>query len=200
MSNEIEFYFEFSSPYGYFGSQKIDQIAADHGRTCIWKPFLLGATYPKTGMAPLVEQPMRGEYALHDWQRLGRYMQVDFKLPTVFPVHSVAAARAFYWLDGRDPDQARLFAKSVYQTCFGEGGDISTPEAVADIASAFFVDKDELLAALKDQGVKDKLRLETDTAMEKGVFGSPYFIVDGEGFWGSDRLWMVKKWLQSGGW
>ena len=200
MSEPIEFYFEFSSPYGYFAAQKIDQIAADNGRACIWKPFLLGAAYPKTGMAPLVHQPLRGEYAMHDWQRLSRYMDVAFKMPAVFPVHSVAAARAFYWLDERDADQARLFAKTVYHTCFAEGGDISTPEAVADIAAALFVDKDELLAALKDQAIKDKLRAETDKAIEKGVFGSPYIIVDGEGFWGSDRLWMVKKWLQSGGW
>jgi len=200
MSEPIEFYFEFSSPYGYFAAQKIDQIAADHGRACIWKPFLLGATYPQTGMVPLVHQPLRGDYALHDWQRLARYMDVPWKLPAVFPVHSVAVARAFYWLDGRDPEQARLFAKTAFHICFAEGGDISTPEAVADIASALFVDKEELLAALKTQAVKDKLRLETDTAIGKGVFGSPYIIVDGEGFWGSDRLWMVKKWLQSGGW
>jgi 2-hydroxychromene-2-carboxylate isomerase len=77
---------------------------------------------------------------------------------------------------------------------------LSKPEAIADIAASLFVDKDEMLAALQEQAVKDKLRNETDKAIEKGVFGSPYFIVDGEGFWGSDRLWMVKKWLQSGGW
>jgi 2-hydroxychromene-2-carboxylate isomerase len=200
MSDPIEFYFEFSSPYGYFAAQKIDQIAADNGRTCIWKPFLLGAAFKKTGMAALVQQPMRGDYALKDWQRLANYMDVAWKMPAVFPVHTVAAARAFYWINERDPDQARLLAKSLYHAVFGEGQDISTPQAVADIASALFVDKEELLAALEAPAVKDMLRDETDKALEKGVFGSPYFIVDGEGFWGSDRLWMVKKWLQSGGW
>ena len=200
MSGPIEFYFEFSSPYGYFAAQKIDQIAEDNGRTCIWKPFLLGGVYKTTGMAPLTDQPLRGEYAMKDWPRLGRYMDVPWKMPEVFPVHTVAAARAFYWINERDLDQARLFAKSLFQACFGEGRDISTPQAVADIAASLFVDKDELLVALQDQAVKDKLRDETDKAIEKGVFGSPFFIVDGEGFWGSDRLWMVKKWLDSGGW
>jgi len=200
MSDPVEFYFEFSSPYGYFAAQKIDQIAADNGRTCIWKPFLLGAAFKTTGMAPLVQQPMRGEYALKDWQRLSRYMDVAWKMPAVFPVHTVAATRAFYWINERDPDQARLLAKSLFHAVFGEGQDISTPQAVAAIAAALFVDKDELLSALEDQNVKDMMRAETDKALEKGVFGSPYFIVDGEGFWGSDRLWMVKKWLQSGGW
>lgn len=200
MSGPVEFYFEFSSPYGYFAAQKIDRIAEANGRACVWKPFLLGPAFKQTGMAPLLDQPMRGEYALHDWQRMARYMDVEWKMPAVFPVHTVAAARAFYWLDDRDPGQARLLAKSLYHVCFGLGGDISTPPAVADVAASLFVDRDQLLTALDDRAVKDRLRLETDRAMEKGVFGSPYFIVDGEGFWGSDRMWMVKKWLQSGGW
>ncbi|MBL6931768.1 MAG: 2-hydroxychromene-2-carboxylate isomerase [Rhodospirillales bacterium] len=200
MSDPIEFYFEFSSPYGYFAAQKIDQIAEDNGRMCLWKPFLLGAMFNKTGMAPLTHQPMRGEYGLHDWERLGRYMDVPWKMPKDFPVHSVAASRAFYWLEQQNPDQARLFAKSVYHAIFGEGIDISKPEVVADIAAPLFVDKDELLNGIQEQAIKDRLRNETDKAIERGVFGSPFFFVDGEGFWGSDRMWMVKKWLQSGGW
>lgn len=200
MSGPIEFYFEFSSPYAYFAAQKIDQVAEDNGRSCVWKPFLLGAMFAKTGMEPLTQQPMRGEYGLHDWERLSRYMKVAWKMPDPFPVSAVAASRAFYWLHDRDPDQARLFARSVFHGIFGEGQDLSSPESVADIAASLFVDRDELLAALQDQAVKDRLRDETDEAMEKGVFGSPYFIVDGEGFWGSDRIWMIKKWLQQGGW
>ena len=200
MSGPVEFYFEFSSPYAYFAAQKIDQIAEDNGRACIWKPFMLGAAFSKTGMAPLTEQPMRGAYGLHDWERLGRYMKVPWTMPEKFPVHAIAASRAFYWLNERDADQARLFAKSIFHGIFGEGQDLSKPHAVADFASALFIDKEELLAGMQDQAIKKLLRDETETALERGVFGSPYFIVDGEGFWGSDRMWMVKKWLQSGGW
>ncbi len=200
MADPVEFYFEFSSPYAYFAAQKIDQICEDNGRECVWKAFLLGAAFHKTGMAPLTEQPMRGEYGLHDWERLGRYMNVAWKMPEKFPVHSVAASRAFYWLNDRDPDQARLFAKSVFHAIFGEGRYISKPVELAEIAAALFVDKEEFLAALQDPGVKARLRDETNHALDKGVFGAPFFIVDGEGFWGSDRMWMIKKWLQSGGW
>jgi 2-hydroxychromene-2-carboxylate isomerase len=57
-----------------------------------------------------------------------------------------------------------------------------------------------VLAGLNDDAVKQRLKDETDAAIKKGVFGSPFFIVDGEGFWGADRLWMVKRWLKSGGW
>ncbi len=200
MGGPVEFYFDFSSPYAYIGAQKVDQIAEDNGRACVWKPFLVGIAMKRTGMTPLLGQPMRGEYAHHDLKRMGRFLNVPFKLPEPFPFLSVPAARAFYWVHDRDPDQARLLAKALLHAAFGEGGDISTPEAVADIAAALFVDRDELLAAMQDPAVKQRLKTETDAAIEKGVFGSPHFIVDGEGFWGSDRLWMVKKWLQRGGW
>lgn len=200
MSGPVEFYFDFSSPYGYIAAQKIDQIAEENGRSCVWKPFLVGVAMKQTGMTPLIGQPMRGEYSLNDLNRLGRFMNVPFQMPERFPFLSVAAGRAFYWINDRDSDQARLLAKSLLHASFGEGGDISTPEAVADIAAALFVDRDELLAAMKDPAVKEKLKVETDQAIAKGVFGSPYFIVDGEGFWGSDRMWMVKKWLQQDGW
>jgi 2-hydroxychromene-2-carboxylate isomerase len=62
------------------------------------------------------------------------------------------------------------------------------------------VDRDALLAAVQDPAIKERLKRETSEAMERGVFGSPFIFVDGEGFWGSDRLWMVKRWLKSGGW
>jgi len=200
MNAPIEFYFDFSSPYGYFAAHKIDEIGEGFGRTVTWKPILLGAVFKTTGMGPLIEQPLRGEYAVHDWERMARYMDVPWTLPDPFPISTVNAARAFYWLDDKDSQQARLLAKTLFDTYFGRGQDIGAPETVADIAAALFANKDEVLTALKDPAIKQRVRDETDRAIERGVFGSPFIVVDGEGFWGSDRLWMVKKWLQKGGW
>ena len=66
MADSIDFYFDFSSPYGYFASQRIDGIARKHGRDVAWHPFLLGVVFRVTGQSPLPEQPMRGDYALPD--------------------------------------------------------------------------------------------------------------------------------------
>jgi len=68
------------------------------------------------------------------------------------------------------------------------------------VAAPLGIDKAQLLAAVQDPAVKERLKRETTAALKKGVFGSPYFIVDGEPFWGSDRMWMIKRWLKSGGW
>ena len=200
MSGPIEFFFDFSSPYGYFASFKVDELAERYGRQSVWKPFMLGVVFKETGNRPLSQQPLKGEYCIHDWERLGRYMNVPWTMPDPFPIATLSAARAFYWLDGRDSDQAKRFAVAAFDAYFGQGRDISTVDAVVEIAAGLGEDAAEVKQSVTDAAIKQRLKEETAAAMERGVIGSPYFIVDGEGFWGSDRMWMIKKWLQDGGW
>ncbi len=200
MAEPIEFYFDFSSPYGYLAAQKIDEIGARHGREVAWKPFLLGATFKETGLRPLVEIPMKGDYMKHDLQRSARLLGVPIQEPKPFPFMSVAASRAVYWLMDRDAPLAKRLAKRLYDAAFGEGRDISSAEGVITVAAELGIDPEELGAALQDPAVKERLRNEVEAGKAKGVFGSPYIIVDGEAFWGSDRLDQVDKWLETGGW
>ena len=71
---------------------------------------------------------------------------------------------------------------------------------VADEAAALGVARDAVLAALNDAAVKERLKTEVDAALARRVFGSPTFIIDGEAFWGHDRLADVDEWLRTGGW
>jgi 2-hydroxychromene-2-carboxylate isomerase len=200
MSDIIEFFFDFSSPYGYFATAKIEGLANKQGREAVWKPIMLGAAFKKTGNIPLAQQPIKGDYCIHDWERMGEFMEMPWVLPEAFPIPTLAAARAFYWLDDQDRPLAKRFAQAAYHRYFGEGVDITPVEAVAEIAAGLGVSRDELTSAVADPAIKDRLKRETAEAVERGVFGSPFFIVDGEGFWGSDRMWMIKKHLQRDSW
>ncbi len=200
MADPIEFYFDFSSPYGYLAAQKIDDIGAKHGRGVAWKPFLLGAVFKTTRSEPLLGVPMKGDYARIDLPRAARLMGVPFTLPNPFPFMSVAACRAFYWLSEREPETARALAKAVFHAAFGEGRDMSAAAAVLELAGGLGVDPVALGAALQDQAVKDRLRAEVDQGIDRGVCGSPFFFVDGEPFWGHDRLDHIDRWLETGGW
>ncbi|MDH3474707.1 MAG: 2-hydroxychromene-2-carboxylate isomerase [Rhodospirillales bacterium] len=200
MAEPIEFYFDFSSPYGYLGAQRIDEIGARHGREVAWKPFLLGAVFETTRSEPLLGIPMKGDYARVDIPRMARLLGVPFTLPSPFPFMSVAACRAYYWLLDRDRDKAKELAKAIYHASFGEGRDMSGAEAVIEAAGGLGVDAGELASALQDQAVKAHLRAEVEAAIGKGAFGSPFIFVDGEPFWGNDRLDLVDRWLETGGW
>ena len=196
----IDFYFDFASPYGYLAHLRVDGIAAKHGRSVAWRPYLIGAVFKTEGTAPLVSYKLKGPYAARDLQRSARLLGLPLQLPPGFPHGTVAAARAFYWLHDSNPNQAKAFAKAFYGAYFGAGRDVSAAEATADVATSVGVDRAGLLDALQQPVVKDRLRVETEAAMARGVFGSPFLIVDGEPFWGADRLEQVDLWLQRGGW
>ena len=117
----LDFYFEFASPYGYLASLRIDAIAAAYDREVNWRPIMLGAAMGLTGSGPNMNMPLKGPYLLHDAPRFARYLGVPLAMPPVMPVDSLAASRAFWWLDGQDPDMAKGFAQAAYRDDMGRG-------------------------------------------------------------------------------
>jgi 2-hydroxychromene-2-carboxylate isomerase len=196
----IDFYFEFSSPYGYIASQLADDFEKRVGRPLRWRPFLLGPVFKITGQPPLVEIPMKGEYSRHDFLRSARMHKVPYKHPSKFPIGTVAAVRAFYWQDDRDSAQARALARALYKAYFVDGIDISAPATVIEIAGSAGIDATALATALDDPALKERAKKEVDNAIAANVFGSPFFIADGEPFWGVDRMPMLEEWVRTGGW
>src|SRR5688572_1839109 len=134
MTAPIDFYFDFSSPYGYFASTQIDDLAARYQRTVIWRPILLGIVFKVTGSQPLVSIPLKREYVQRDLARYSRLFNVPFNLPSKFPIASQAPARAFYSMSTQDPNQAKELARVLLRAYFVEDLDISSPSTTVDIA------------------------------------------------------------------
>ncbi|MDX1512532.1 MAG: 2-hydroxychromene-2-carboxylate isomerase [Gammaproteobacteria bacterium] len=200
MPQPIEFYFDFSSPYGYLGAYEIDALAERHGRDVAWRPYLMGAVMKLTGRKPLVDSEIVARYTGNDLSRTARRIGVPFALPDPFPVATIAACRAYYWVLEQDPGKAKALAKALYAAYFVDGRNIGDAEVVLDVAEAEGIDRKALSDALQDPSVKEKLKQVTDDAAARGIFGSPFVIVDGEMFWGHDRFGQVDRWLESGGW
>jgi 2-hydroxychromene-2-carboxylate isomerase len=195
----LDFYFDFSSPYGYLMSEKIDAIAARHGRKVRWHPILLGIIFKATGSAPLtLQNPAKAAYSIHDFERSARFMGIPYRHPSRFPLATQNAARAYYWLHGQDCALARQFAHAVYRALFVDDQDISAPETVIEIAAKLGVDRSNLENALQSPEIKARLKDKVDKALKIGVFGSPYVVIDGEAFFGADRLPQIEKWLENG--
>ena len=111
-ANPIDFWFDFSSPYSYLLSERIDELAARFGRKVRWHPILLGVVFKSTGSAPLTLQtPVKANYWLIDFERSARFMGIPYHHPSQFPLATQNAARAYYWLHGEDCALARRFAR-----------------------------------------------------------------------------------------
>ncbi len=205
MPEPIEFYFDFASPYSYLAAFRIDDIAARHGREVAWKPMMLGVAFKKVGTAPLTAYPLKGDYSRRDFQRTARIMGIVLDLPDGFPHNTLAAARAYYWAEDNDPEKASNKAKelamALFRAYFAEGRDIGQAEVVGDIAAKVGLDAEAVLEGIQDPAIKEKVKAVTNDAIDnRGVFGAPFFFVDGEPFWGCDRIDQLDHWLETGGW
>jgi 2-hydroxychromene-2-carboxylate isomerase len=198
MATPIEFYFDFSSPYSYLASEAIEQLADRHGREVDYKPVLLGVAFKIAGTRPLVEVPLKGEYSRRDMARSARFAGVPFRLPEPFPIGAVAASRIVLWLGDTDPQRSRAFIHAAFREYFVAGRNIAETSVLADVLRQVGVDPQQALAAIQQPEIKERLRALVDAAVARGVFGAPFIFVDGEPFWGHDRLAQVEKWLASG--
>jgi 2-hydroxychromene-2-carboxylate isomerase len=199
VSTPIDFYFDFSSPYGYLAAQRIEALAAAHGCEVAWHPVLLGVIFKETGAVPLTQVPIKGDYSRRDMVRSARFHGIDdFRMPSRFPIPTQAAARIVLALKAEDVALATRVAKALYRAYFAEDLDISDPDTAADVAARAGANRDRARAAVDDAAAKEALRHAVAGAIERGVCGSPFFVVDGEPFWGLDRLPQLERWLASG--
>lgn len=200
MAEPIDFWFDFSSPYSYLLNEKIDALAARFGRTVRRHPILLGIVFKATGSAPLTLQfPAKAEYSLLDFARSARFMGIAYRHPDKFPLATQNAARVYYWLEAQDADLARRFAQAVFRALFAENRDVSSPETVLEICDEIGVDRSKAADAMPDETLKARLKQEVDAAIAQGVFGAPWVVIDGEPFFGADRLPQIERWLETGG-
>ena len=195
----LDFWFDFSSPYSYIASEWIEATAARHGRTVRWHAILLGVTFAAAELKSPVFHPLKREYSLRDFERSARFHGVPCRMPEKFPLPTQNAARIFWWLhDTRGADDASRWAHHGLRAYFARGVDLSDAATLRGLAEEFGLDGAQAEAVWGDPAWKARLKAECDAAIAAGVFGAPFFIVDGEPFCGNDRRPQIERWLEKG--
>jgi 2-hydroxychromene-2-carboxylate isomerase len=187
----IDFWFDFASPYGYFMSEKIDALALRHGRRVRWRPVLLFAVLRALGLPAPLGHAVKAAYMQQDFARSARFLGVPYGLPQGFPTTTQHAARAFYVLQQEAPGSAVPFAHRALRGYFQAGEALGDAVQVARWASALAPqvgDEQGWMARLAGHDAKAWLSRAVDEAVEANVFGSPFVVIDGEAFFGVDRL------------
>lgn len=199
MKTPIEFYFDFSSPYSYIANGWIDAMAARHDRTVHRQAVLLGATFQAAELKPPVAYPLKGAYSLRDFERSARFEGLPYTPPPVFPIPTQNAARVFWWLaETRGSDAADAWARAGLRAMFARAVPLHEPAALRELARTEGLGDDTAEAVWNDPQWKARLKRANDDAIAAGVFGAPFFIVDGEPFWGNDRKLQLERWLAQG--
>jgi 2-hydroxychromene-2-carboxylate isomerase len=192
----IDYHFDFSCPYAYLGSLRIEALAAAHGSTLRWRPFLLGGVFRSLGYeADTVAAKAR--HNLADMHRWADHFGATLRMPAAHPMRTVRALRTLIALDER---HWSLFIAAVYRRYWVEGADITTSAAMDEVLAELPLDSAErqrAAGANDDPSIKADLHRRTDEALALGVFGAPTTVVrigdDSFTFWGQDRLELVAE-------
>lgn len=180
----IELWFEFASTYSYLGIE----AAAKLDVPVVYKPFLLGPIFHAQGWndSPFNLYPAKGKYMFRDLERLCRDAGLPWRMPSSFPRSGLLAARVAIAHEGAA--WVPSFCRSVYRANFADDRDISAPEVISELLVEQQLDAPAILERAHSPAAKAALRDQTARASALGIFGAPSWVVDGELFWGSDRL------------
>ena len=183
MAKTVEFFFDIASPYSYFAATKIEELTKRCNADLKWRPFLLGGVFKTTGNQAPISVAARGQYMLKDLQRWAAYYDEPFKFPSKFPVSSLLTMRALTSLSAEDVPTAAL---KLFRAYWVNDENIEDPLVVAQYTGA------EAVENASTPEIKETLKQATSEAVERGAFGAPSLFVDGEMFFGNDRLFLLE--------
>jgi 2-hydroxychromene-2-carboxylate isomerase len=181
------FYFDLGSPYAYLAAERISGLFSEAGlEQPEWQPILLGGLFQRFGRDSWANGPGRAEGMAEVERRAAEYGLPPLVWPEPWPGNTLVAMRAATF--AKQTGRTVSFALAGFRQAFAAGRDLSDPDNVAIAAAACELHPRALEKAVGSEGVKKALREATDRAAELGVIGVPSLVVDGEVFWGDDRL------------
>ncbi len=188
MPSPIEFWFEFGSNYSYLSAMRIEQAARAARVPLLWRPFLLGPVFRELGWesSPFLVQREKGEYVWRDMARRAAKYGLPFRRPGVFPRRALLPMRVAL-LAAREAWMGE-YCRRIMRMAWADDREIDDPAPVLEALAGLAPDPRALVAQAGLDAAKAALREQTNDARRRGIFGAPSFIVDGELFWGDDRL------------
>jgi len=194
---QIEFWYDFASTYSYLSAMRVEELGRQAGIAVVWRPFLLGPIFKAQGWStsPFNVYPAKGRYMVRDIERIAATRGLDFRMPSVFPARSIAAARLALALEA--DGLIGPFSRAVFAAQFARGEDIADTAMLSRILESMNIVPKQALDRSQTAEQKERLRQQSEKAVAIGLFGAPTFRTpDEEIFWGDDRLEHALIWTQ----
>ncbi len=201
MPASIDYYFAPQSPYAYLGHARFAAIAQAAGATIRVLPVDLGGkVFPVSGGLPLAKRaPQRQAYRLLELKRFSEWLDVPLVLqPKYFPVNADDAAKLIIAVDLKDGTQAAMKTTgAVMRAVWLQERNIADEAVLVALLAEQGLSAARLEEA-HSQTVHERYEVDSQLAIDAGVFGAPSYVIDGEIFWGQDRLDFVQRRLALG--
>ena len=195
MPTTVDYYLAPQSPWTYLGHERFARIAAAAGATARVLPIDLGKIFPVSGGLPLGQRaPQRQAYRLVELARFRAALGLPLNLkPKYFPVPGDPAARLIVAVDRADGAAAAMqLTGRVLAAVWAQERDIASATTLAELLAECGLPAERLAASATPE-VQAQYEQNTQQAIAAGVFGSPSYVIEGEIFWGQDRLDFVAR-------
>ena len=199
MTHHVDYYLAPQSPWTYLGHDRFAAMAAQAGATVRVLPVDLGKIFPVSGGLPLQKRaPQRQAYRLVELRRFSEHLGIPLNLqPKYFPVAGDDAARLIVAVDLHHGTQAAMnIAGAILRAVWAQERNIADPQVLEQLLAEHGLQPQRLEESRGAQ-VQERYAANTQEAADLGVFGAPAYVIDGELFWGQDRLEFVQRRLQS---
>jgi len=185
MTKSIEFYFDFVSPYSYIAHKRIRKMDKEENIKFIYKPILLGGLHNLIGItAPAFINP-KAKFMIRDCKMVAKKFNINFTFNSKFPIISLNLMRGFLSIKS---DKKKTYINNFFDAYWCEGLNLNEELVIFSVLKKCKINKDDFQKKIKDQKIKNKLKILTQEAYEKDIFGAPTFVVNNKIFWGQDRL------------
>jgi 2-hydroxychromene-2-carboxylate isomerase len=189
----FEFWFDFGSPAAYLAFTQLPKLENETNSTAVYRPMLLGGVFQATGNQSPATIPAKGSYIFGDFNRFAKRYGVPFNSNPHFPINTLLLMRGAMGMQQQHPDQFLAYCRAVFQAVWIDALNMNDPATVGAVLHKAGFDPQMLMTLANEQATKDALKASTTEAVSRGVFGAPTFFVDGQMFWGQDRLDFVKE-------
>ena len=183
MTKNIEFYFDFISPYTYIGHKRIENEGA--GIKFNYKPILLGGLHKLWNITPQAYIEPKKEFMIMDCEMVSKKFKIDFVFNSKFPLNSIKLMRGCLVLE---KDQLKEYIKLVFDAYWKNNEDVNDNKVLSKILDQIDIKLEEFRDKIEKNDVKEKLKEFTSEAFKKKIFGAPTFVVNNKNFWGQDRF------------
>lgn len=191
MTKAVEFLFDFGSPTSYLAYKQLPKIASRHGARIVWTPILLGAVFKATGNTSPAMVPAKARYMNADMARFAKRYNVVLNFNTHFPVNTLTLMRGA--VAYQTTSQFDIYVNAMFDAMWAHPRNLNDPGEVGQVLHDIGIRTADFMARIEHVDVKEKLKANTEGAIARGVFGAPTFFVNGEMFFGQDRLDFVEE-------
>ena len=194
----IEYYFSLVSPWAYIGHAALAEICNRHHARIRYHPVNLSTVFPQSGGLPLLQRhPSRQRYRMLELQRWRDKRGLPFHLrPRFWPFDAALADHVAVAITLAQAD-LELFLPAAYKAVWEEEQDLGDPAVLTALLQQGGFDAVEMLAAARSDATASHYAWNAERALDAGVFGSPSYVLEGEVFWGQDRLGLLDDALES---